>query len=66
MANSGVQVISKIYPDQDHGFDYRDQNLGLCAILFEPGLALLIIVLISDSFPIFPIIRITSLTEVNK
>ncbi|NLL11777.1 MAG: hypothetical protein GX267_00075 [Fibrobacter sp.] len=31
MANSGVQVISKIYPDQDHGFDYRDQEFGtLC------------------------------------
>ncbi len=31
MAKSGVQVIAKIYPDQDHGFDYREQEFGtLC------------------------------------
>lgn len=31
MAKSGVQVISKTYPDQDHGFDYREQEFGtLC------------------------------------
>ncbi|HEX3020470.1 MAG TPA: dienelactone hydrolase family protein [Chitinispirillaceae bacterium] len=31
MIESGVQVTSKIYPEQDHGFDYREQEFGtLC------------------------------------
>lgn len=31
---SGVPVISKIYPDQNHGFDYRNQEYGtLCKYL---------------------------------
>jgi len=31
MIKNGVQVISKTYPDQDHGFDYREQEFGtLC------------------------------------
>lgn len=31
MTQNGVQVTSKIYPDQDHGFDYRDQEFAsLC------------------------------------
>ncbi len=31
MKKSGVQVISKTYPDQGHGFDYREQEFGtLC------------------------------------
>jgi hypothetical protein len=31
MTQNGVQVISKTYPDQNHGFDYREQEFGtLC------------------------------------
>lgn len=31
MIKNGVQVIAKTYPDQDHGFDYKEQEFGtLC------------------------------------
>lgn len=34
MIESGVQVISKTYPEQDHGFDYREQEFGnLCQFI---------------------------------
>lgn len=34
MTESGVQVISKTYPEQDHGFDYREQEFGtLCQFI---------------------------------
>lgn len=34
MMQNGVRVISKTYPDQNHGFDYREQEYGtLCNYL---------------------------------
>lgn len=34
MVSQGVSVERKVYPDQEHGFDYRDKEFGtLCTLL---------------------------------